>query len=189
MPSRLRNVIGTWSGREASQAGQEILLKSMALAVPTYSMSCFLLSKTTCRKMKTPIVKYLGGWGEAYSLAKLGEAYLSKRVGRHGLPRSTEFQHSNAWKTKVGDWWPNRTACVLEYWRGGYYHDGDFLASSRKRHASHTWKAIMSGREVLARGLIKRIGDGSSIDIWRDRWIPKHFEVKTLTPQDAQEVT
>jgi len=61
MPTRLRNVIGTWSGRAASQAGREVLLKSVALAVPTYSMSCFLLSKTTCRKMKTPIANYW--WG------------------------------------------------------------------------------------------------------------------------------
>jgi len=48
IPTRIRNVIGSWSGREASQSGREILLKSVAQAVPTYSMSCFLLSKTTC---------------------------------------------------------------------------------------------------------------------------------------------
>jgi hypothetical protein len=41
MPTRIRNLIGTWSGREASYAGREVLLKSVAQAVPTYSMSCF----------------------------------------------------------------------------------------------------------------------------------------------------
>jgi hypothetical protein len=63
MPSRIKNVIGTWSGRQASQASREILLKSVAQAVPTYSMSCFLLSKTTCRKLKTPIANYW--WGRS----------------------------------------------------------------------------------------------------------------------------
>jgi hypothetical protein len=43
MPTRIRKMIGTWSGREASCAEREILLKSVAQAVPTYSMSCFLL--------------------------------------------------------------------------------------------------------------------------------------------------
>ena len=43
IPTRIRNLIGTWSGREASCAGREVLVKSVAQAVPTYSMSCFLL--------------------------------------------------------------------------------------------------------------------------------------------------
>lgn len=45
MPERVNNVIGSWSGREASSAGREVLLKSVAQAFPTYSMSCFLLSQ------------------------------------------------------------------------------------------------------------------------------------------------
>lgn len=48
MPSRLRNLMGVWSGREASCAGREVLLKSVAQAVPTYPMSCFLLPKNIC---------------------------------------------------------------------------------------------------------------------------------------------
>jgi hypothetical protein len=44
--------------------------------------------------------------------------------------------------------------------KGRYFHDGNFLTSRRKKHASHTWRSIMAGREVLERGLIKRIGDG-----------------------------
>jgi hypothetical protein len=58
MPTRIRNLVGTWSGREASSAGREVLLKSVAQVVPTYSMSCFLLSKTTCKKMRSTISNY-----------------------------------------------------------------------------------------------------------------------------------
>lgn len=43
MLTRIRGLVGTWSGREASCAGREVLIKSIAQAVPTYSMSCFLL--------------------------------------------------------------------------------------------------------------------------------------------------
>lgn len=60
MPTRIKKLIGTWSGREASGAGREVLLKSVAQEVPTYSI-CFLLSKATCRKMKSPIANYW--WG------------------------------------------------------------------------------------------------------------------------------
>lgn len=61
MPNQIRGLTGSWSGRQASSAGREVLLKSVAQAVPTYSMSCFLLSKTTCKKMKPPIANYW--WG------------------------------------------------------------------------------------------------------------------------------
>ena len=42
MLTRIRNLVGTWRGREASCAGREVLLKSVAQAVPTHPMSCFL---------------------------------------------------------------------------------------------------------------------------------------------------
>jgi hypothetical protein len=41
LPRRIRGVIESWSNREASCAGREILLKLVAQAIPTYSMSCF----------------------------------------------------------------------------------------------------------------------------------------------------
>lgn len=71
--------------------------------------------------------------------------------------------------------------------KGRYYHDTDFLSASRRKHASQTWRAILTGRDVLKKGLLKRIGDGSSTNIWQDRWIPKHFEGRSLVaPADLQ---
>lgn len=58
MPARIKGVIGSWSGRAASSVGREVLLKSVAQAVPTYSMSCLLLSKITCKKMRATISNF-----------------------------------------------------------------------------------------------------------------------------------
>jgi len=81
---------------------------------------------------------------------------------------------------------PGRCARVL---KGRQYHDGDFLTSTRKKPSSHTRRAILAGREVLAQWLIKRIGDGISTSIWRDRWIPNHFGAKPLKLEDDQHVS
>lgn len=55
------------------------------------------------------------------------------------------------------------------------------MTTSRRKHASHTWRAILEGREVLKKGLLKRIGDGTMTDIWRDRLIPNHFDGRPIT--------
>lgn len=73
--------------------------------------------------------------------------------------------------------------------KGRYFHDSEFLDSSRKKHASHTWRAILASKEVLHQGLIKRIGDGTTTNIWNDRWIPKYFDGRPLTPAAGQDVS
>lgn len=71
--------------------------------------------------------------------------------------------------------------------KGRYYHDTDFLSASRRKHVSQTWRAILAGRDVLKMELLKRIGDGSSTNIWKDRWIRKHFQGRPLVaPADLQ---
>ena len=72
---------------------------------------------------------------------------------------------------------------------GRYFHGIDFLGSTRKKHVSHTWRSILAGKEVIGRGLIRRIRDGTSTNFWQDRWIPLHFYARPITPIDDQEVS
>lgn len=191
MPNRIRGLIGSWSGRKASSAGREVLLKSVAQAVPTYSMSCFLLSKTTCKKMKSPIANYWWG-GSAGSKHIHWQSWerltYPKALGGMGFRDLRNFNKAmlgkQGWRLMV-----NPDSLCARVLKGRYYHDGDFLSSTRRKHASHTWQAILAGREVLLQGLIKRIGDGASTNIWRDRWLPNHFGGRPLTPGDGQPVT
>lgn len=67
-------------------------------------------------------------------------------------------------------------------------HDANFMTSSRKKHASHTWRAILEGREALRLGLIRRIGDGNSTNIWQDRWIPNHYGGRPLSVLDNPQI-
>ena len=64
--------------------------------------------------------------------------------------------------------------------KGKYYHNSDFLEARPKRGSSHTWRAILHGREALRKGLIKRVGDGSTIRAFDDPWIPANIHGRPL---------
>ena len=64
--------------------------------------------------------------------------------------------------------------------KGRYYPNSDFMSASNKRNSSHTWRAILHGRETLKLGLIKRVGDGASIKIWEDPWIASNHGYRPI---------
>jgi len=176
IPTRIRGLIGTWSGREASSAGREVLLKAVAQAVPTYSMSCFLLSKTTCKKIRGAMMNYWwGGSADSGHIHWLRWERLTQHKSKGGIGFRDLHLFNKAMLGKQG--WRLITrpdSLCARVLKGRYFHDSDFLGTTRKKHASHTWRAILAGKEVVHRGAFKRIGNGTSTNIWQDRWIPMH---------------
>ena len=51
-----------WKEKMLSKAGKEVLIKAMALAIPTYTMSCFKLPDTLCDELIAMIRKFW--WGQ-----------------------------------------------------------------------------------------------------------------------------
>jgi hypothetical protein len=50
--------LSNWKNRFLSQASKEVLLKSVAQAIPTYTMSIFLLPKTFLREINAMMQRY-----------------------------------------------------------------------------------------------------------------------------------
>lgn len=48
--------------------------------------------------------------------------------------------------------------------------------------ASHAWKSIMKGRDVIRKGGIWRTADGRSISFWGDNWVPVKYRPKIVSP-------
>lgn len=51
-----------WEGKLLPQAGREIMIKVVAQALPTYTMSCFKLLVTLCQEIEALIRKFF--WGQ-----------------------------------------------------------------------------------------------------------------------------
>jgi hypothetical protein len=61
-----------------------------------------------------------------------------------------------------------------------YYPNSNLLDTVAMGETSQTWKAIEYGLAPLNKGMIWRVGNGSSIRIWRDNWIPRPFGMKPI---------
>ena len=189
MPNRINGLIRGWRCREASCAGREILLKSVAQAVPTYPMSCFLLPIDTCKKMKSAIANYW--WGSSADSSRIhwqSWEHLTKPKAKGGMGFRDLRLFNLAMLGKQGWRLMERPdSLCARVLKGRYFHDKDFLEATRKKHASHTWRAILAGRDVLTKGLVRRIGDGTTTSIWREKWIANHFSGRPISPE-TQEV-
>ncbi|GJN32546.1 hypothetical protein PR202_gb21060 [Eleusine coracana subsp. coracana] len=191
LPTRLKDLMGGWSGGEASCAGREVLLKSVAQAVPTYPMSCFLLPVTTCKKMRTSISNFW--WGSSadnrhihwQKWEHLTRPKVDGGMGFRDLRRfNLAMLGKQGWRLIAKP----ESLCVRVL-KGRYFHDSDFIHATRKKHSSSTWQAILAGSAVLKSGLIRRIADGQATDIWQDKWLPNHFQGRPITPRDNQAVS
>lgn len=57
---KMKGRMSCWYSRFLSQAGKEIIIKSIALAMPIYAMSCFKFPKTTCRNLTSAMASFGG---------------------------------------------------------------------------------------------------------------------------------
>ncbi|KAH1047199.1 hypothetical protein J1N35_037983 [Gossypium stocksii] len=62
----------------------------------------------------------------------------------------------------------------------------DIFSTKVGTYSSFTWKSICSARELIVDGLVWRIGNGNSVNIWNDPWLPSHdqnrLSVQTINP-------
>jgi ribonuclease HI len=53
-----------------------------------------------------------------------------------------------------------------------YYSGVPFLDSNLGKKPSFAWRSIWQAKALLQKGLIWRVGNGSRINLWKDKWIP-----------------
>ncbi|CAN1152609.1 Uncharacterized mitochondrial protein AtMg00310 [Linum perenne] len=56
--------------------------------------------------------------------------------------------------------------------KGRYFHNSGFFQAKLGYRSSHGWRSILYGRDVLIQGMRWQIGNGRTIRIFKDPWIP-----------------
>ncbi|XP_027177900.1 uncharacterized protein LOC113777055 [Coffea eugenioides] len=166
--------ISCWKERLLSMAGKEVPLKSVVMALPAYVMSYCKLSKELCRGIRREMAKFWwGSKGEESKMHWLGWGKLSevKQNGGLGFRDLENFNLAllakQLWRILTR---PN--LLVSKILKAKYFKGTSIWKMKGKRTDSWCWKSILSARSLLEEGMRKRVRDGKTIDIWKDRWIP-----------------
>jgi hypothetical protein len=172
-----------WIEMILSMAGKEVLIKSVAQALPTYSMGCFKLPRGLCEHIDKLLRQFWWGAKEG----KRKTAWVSwndmtqpKYMGGLGFRKMELF--NLALLAKQG--WrliQEPLSLSAQILKAVYYPNDDFLSAQLGTRPSRIWRSILDGREVLKQGLIRRIGDGQSTHIWNDNWLPREAMMKPVT--------
>lgn len=172
-----------WGENFLSSGGKEILIKAVLQAIPVYVMGLFKLPDSMCEDLMKATRNFWWGankgkqtthWRSWDCLMK------SKQSGGMGFRDMKLFNQAllarQAWH--LLDSPDSLCARVL---KAKYYPNGSIIDTCFTGNSSPGWKGIEHGLELLKKGIIWRVGNGHSIRIWRDPWIPRNFSRRPIS--------
>ncbi|VVA24595.1 PREDICTED: reverse mRNAase [Prunus dulcis] len=72
------------------------------------------------------------------------------------------------------------SSLLTQMMKARYFRTSSFLQAKLGSSPSLIWRALLWGRDVLHDGFVGRVGNGNSIRLFHNKWIPKPFTFKTL---------
>jgi hypothetical protein len=169
---RVIRKLNNWKSKLLTLAGKEVLLKAIVQAIPTYSMSVFLLPVSLCKELNQLMQSFwwvhLSNDSKIHwmSWSRMGK---SKSAGGLGFRVLTMFNKAllakRCWRLIQ---YPH--SLISQIIKAKYYLNSSFFASKLGKRPSFIWRSFMTAKKLLSHRIIWRIGDGNSIKIWGDKW-------------------
>lgn len=176
-----------WQSKLLSKVGKATLINSVVQAIPAYTVSTFSLPRGLCNELDAMVRRFWWGAKQGsnrfLSLKAWRDLYCTKDSGGLGFKSFSDI--NLALQTKLG-WMIAKGEDMLwtEVFRKKYLQRKSFFTCTKKRRDSLIWKGILSTRELIQKGACFKIGNGWSINISRDPWIPS-LERKWLQVQEG----
>lgn len=164
----------TWSAKFLSKGGKEVLLKSVAQALPTYVMSCFLLPKEIISKLQAAIAKFW--WSTKANNRGLHWVAWEKIClpfdqGGLGFRDLHDFNLALLAK-QLWCLLHHPTSLLARALKGRYYRHMSPMDVKTSNSPSYGWRSILVAQGLLREGLRKTIGTGNETRVWIYPWIP-----------------
>jgi hypothetical protein len=171
----IRKYMNDWCEKYMSSGAKETLIKSVVQAVSTYAMSIFKFSAGLCDEFSQITRNFW--WGDELDRKKTHwkaweKIIAPKYFGGLGFRDYRLFNQAllarQAWRLLA---FPNSLCARLL--KAKYYPNGELTDTAFIQNSSPGWQGVCHGLELLKKGVIWRVQDGSKIRIWRDNWIPR----------------
>ncbi|KAG7586642.1 Reverse transcriptase zinc-binding domain [Arabidopsis thaliana x Arabidopsis arenosa] len=170
---KLKTRLTGWYAKTLSLGGKEVLLKSVAMALPVYAMSCFKLTKYQCQQITSAMTSFW--WNSCEERKKMHwvsweKMCKTRKDGGLGFRDVGDFNQAllakQAWRLLT-----KPSSLLARVYKARYYHRKGFMDATIGSRPSYAWRSIIHGRDLLEKGLIKNIGNGQSTSVWTDKWI------------------
>uniref|UniRef100_A0A803QM48 Reverse transcriptase domain-containing protein n=1 Tax=Cannabis sativa TaxID=3483 RepID=A0A803QM48_CANSA len=171
--------LNKWNSKFFSKGGKEILLKSVVQAIPSYAMACLKLPASFHNKIESMMSQFW--WGGSVHTRKIhwknwSSFCFSKFHGGLGFRSMKAFNQAmlakQAWRLLQ-----SRHFFVATLLKARYFPNTNFLDSGKGHRPSLVWTSISWGKELLQLGLCRSVGDGTTVSIFNDAWIPGYADV------------
>ncbi|XP_019181782.1 PREDICTED: uncharacterized protein LOC109176840 [Ipomoea nil] len=179
---KIRQRIVSWNKKLLTQASKEVLLKSVAQAMPTFSMSVFLLPMGICTAIERTMNRYW--WGSGNDRGIHWKAWdrmcIPKKYGGLGFKELHAFNLAilgkQAWRLLT-----KPESLVSKVYKARYYPKGTFYEACVGSNPSYCWRSIMASHGMICQGIRRRIGNGDTTLIWDHPWLQDQHEPKIQT--------
>ncbi|KAG7583573.1 hypothetical protein ISN44_As08g030850 [Arabidopsis suecica] len=176
--------------------GKEVLIKSIATALPTYKMSCFMLPKRLISQITRHIRRFW--WSTVKDKHKIPWIAWDKMTAlkQYGGMGFRDLTHFNVALLAKQSWRMLREPHLLltRVLRAKYFSKTSLMEAKLGHRPSHAWRSILQGMQLIKQGLRWTVGDGNQIKAWSDPWLsnpprparclipssPDHFTVSGL---------
>ncbi|XXG86094.1 hypothetical protein AAC387_Pa11g1057 [Persea americana] len=158
-----------------SRAGKEILLKTVAQAMPNYAMNVYLLPLDLCRELEIMMNSFWWGnkpnGGGSINWLRWDLLCKPKEFGGIGFKQLHTFNIAmlgkQGWRLLT-----NPDSLVAKVFKARYFPRTSFVEASLGYNPSYVWRSIMAVKHVVIQGSIIQIGSGQHILIGKDPWLP-----------------
>ena len=164
-----------WRSKNLSWASCHTLIKSVVLALPTYTFSTFDVPVGICNKLDAATHRFW--WNPkkdkgGFIAWKAWEQLCRPKI-HGGLGFSTAKKFNEALLAKL-TWFvaSKRVSPCIAALRSKYKVKDDWLKADPCEYASNFWKAIERLKSLINKGACFLVGDGASIDVWKEPWVP-----------------
>ncbi len=174
-----------WKGKMLSQAGKEVLIKSVAQAILIYTMSYFRIPDSLCNEINSMVSNFW--WGQRHTERKIhwqkwSKLCRNKADGGMGFRDQSLFNQAllakQGWRLMQ-----NYNTLLHKVLMAKYFPDCSFMEAKIPSHSLYSWRSLAQARHVIQQGIRWRVRKGTEVSIWQDKWINSKHPCKILSPR------